>query len=110
MCSYQGVNYTIVIEEVVDNEAVNSLVNGPYYHQGPDIASHKIRGLKNDHTYLARVQLNNITGVTESVKYFFGKLITKPNQVACECRVQVMMLIIIIITEQVLLPTQMLLN
>ena len=74
MCAYQRVNYTIIIEEDVDNAAVNTLLNGPYNHQGPGVVSHGIGGLKNDRTYSVRVQMDYITGNTESTKNYFGKI------------------------------------
>lgn len=75
VCVYQQVNYTIIVEEEADNTAaaIISLLNGPYYHQGPGMVSHQIGGLENDHVYSARVQVNHITGITESAKHFFGK-------------------------------------
>ena len=79
VCSYQQVNYTIIVEEEEDDTpaALNILLNGPYYHQGPGTVSHQIRdGLENDRVYSARIQVNHITGITESTKHFFGKLIT----------------------------------
>ena len=52
---------------------MNALLYGPYYHQGPGIVAHPISGLKNNREYSARVQVNHITGITESVKHYFGK-------------------------------------
>ena len=72
VCSYQQINYTIILEEYVDNATVNTLLNGPYNHQGPGVVSHGIGGLKNDCTYSARVQVNHITGITESAKHHFS--------------------------------------
>ena len=79
VCSYQQVNYTIIVEEEEDDtqSALNVLLNGPHYHQGPGTVSHQILdGLENDRVYSARIQVNHITGITESTKHFFGKLIT----------------------------------
>lgn len=52
---------------------MNALLNGPHYQRGPGIVSHQIVGLENDRVYSARVQVNHITGITESAKNFFGK-------------------------------------
>ena len=76
ICVYQQVNYTIIVEEKTDNtaDAMNSLLNGPYYHRGPGMVSYRIGGLENDRVYSARLQVNHSTGITESAKHFFGKL------------------------------------
>lgn len=79
MCSYQQVNYTIIVEEEEDDAsaAKNFLLDGPHYHQGPGTVYHQILGgLENDRVYSTRIQVNHITGITESTKYFFGKLVT----------------------------------
>ncbi len=78
MCSYQQVNYTIIVEEEVGDApaAMNVVLNGPHYHRGPGTVSHQIlSGLENDRVYSARVQVNHFTGITESTKHFFGKFI-----------------------------------
>lgn len=75
ICSYQEVNYTIVITD--DSEGVNLVAQyGPIQHSGPGILEHDIRSskLKRGQEYFLRATAVTMVGDPSYMLYPFSKL------------------------------------
>ena len=74
MCSYQPVNYTIIVDEVSgSSEGGEVFQSGPHSHQGAGLVSQDISGLQMDHAYTIKVLVDSTTGSVESDKQLFSK-------------------------------------
>ena len=73
ICSYQDVNYTIIVES--SDQHSNTLQLGPYQQYGFDTISRTIASdLNEDREYTLTVEINTIAGVATSQEYPFSKI------------------------------------
>ena len=73
VCSYQLVNYSLMIKDIGD-KANEVAWNGSYNHRGPGVVSQYIRGLRKNSRYLAQVQVDSETGSSKSNQLNFGNI------------------------------------
>ena len=92
VCSYQSINYTITVEEVDSDETAEITWMGSYNHQGSGAVSHDIRGLKKNHRYSVKVQVNSIAGSSESNEYYFSKSVICCSALSCNVIFEVCLL------------------
>ena len=71
ICSYQELNYTIIVDDV-NGSTVSEL--GPFYHLGPGSVKHEITsGLVRDEEYSVGIRVATPFHVVTSYNHFFGK-------------------------------------
>ena len=70
VCPNQPINYTFIIgTDENDPQHSGLLWEGPYFHTGPGIIYHCVNGLKQDKDYSIVVQVNSISGNSDSYTY-----------------------------------------